>query len=144
MPIWTNLLSATFSCDICGIQGNLFHNMYGHICFADILLSKHFHVHNFLIVINLINQFAIIYNYILILFDKMKMNLPILFNNWVNRRKRIFFCQLSRILVYGVEYYRKYIFLCTIYTVLIRLIVANLYSWWHQLLGKSLRSPVPK
>ena len=70
----------------------LFHNMYSHICFADILLRKHFPVCNFLIVINLINQFTIIYNHILVLFDKMKITLSILFNNWVNRRKRIFFC----------------------------------------------------
>ena len=70
--ISTIFLSATFSSDNFGIYGNLFHNMYSHICFADILLDKDFPVCNFLSVINLLNQFAIIYNYILILFDKMK------------------------------------------------------------------------
>ena len=64
--------------------------MYSHICFADILLGQDSPVCNFLSVINLINQFTIIYNYILILFDKMKITLSILFNNWVNSRKRFF------------------------------------------------------
>ena len=133
VQIWTIFLSSTFSSDISGIQGNLFHNKYSHICFADILLVKHFPVCNFLILTNLINQFAIIYNYILILFNQTKINLSIFFNNWVNRRKRNFFCQQSRVVVYGVEYCRKYIFICTIYTVLIRLIVAFLYelTWAH-------------
>ena len=69
---------------------NLFHNKYSHICFANMFLVKHFPASNFLIVINLINQFTIIYNYFLILLDQTKKTLSILLDNWVNRKKRNF------------------------------------------------------
>ena len=59
--IWTIFLSVTFSSDIYGIEGNLFHNMSSHICFADILLGQDSPICNFLSVINLINQFTIIF-----------------------------------------------------------------------------------
>ena len=77
VQIWTIFLSATFSSGIFGIFGNLFCNRYSHICFADNLFVKHFHVFNFLILTNLINQFIIIYNYILILFNQTEIT----FNN---------------------------------------------------------------
>ena len=72
VQIWIMFLHATFSSDIVGIWGNQFHNKYSHICFANIFLVKHFLVSNFLIVINLINQSSIIYNYFLILLDQTK------------------------------------------------------------------------
>ena len=102
---------------------------------------KHFPVSNFLIVINLINQFTIIYNYFLILLDQTKTTLSIFFDNWVNRRKRNFFCQKGSALVYGAEYCIKYVFICAIYTanrtscgISLGL---NLGLWWQQLLGKA-------
>ena len=102
---------------------------------------KHFPVSNFLIVINLVNQFTIIYNYFLILLDQTKTTLSIFLDNCVSRRKRIFFCQKSNAPVYGAEYCIKYVFICTIYTanmtycgISLRL---NLSLWWQQLLGKA-------
>ena len=50
VQISTIYLHAKFSSDIFGIWGNLFHNKYSDICFANILLVKHFSVSNFLIV----------------------------------------------------------------------------------------------
>ena len=74
---------------------------------------KHFPVSNFLIV----NQFTIIYNYFLIVFDQTKTTLSIFFNNWVTRRKRNIFCKKSSVLVYGVEYCIKiYLYLYNLYS----------------------------
>ena len=119
---------------------NLFHNKYSHICFANMFLVKHFPASNFLIVINLINQFTIIYNYFLILLDQTKTTLSIFFDNWVNRRKRNFFCQKGSALVYGAEYCIKYVLICAIYTANMTYcgisLWLNLGLWWQQLLGK--------
>ena len=102
---------------------------------------KPFPVSNFLIVINLINQFTIIYNSFLILLNQTKTTLSIFFDNWVNSRKRIFFCQKSSALVYGAEYCTKYVFICAIYTVNMTCcgisLQFNLGLWWQQLLGKA-------
>ena len=81
-----------------------------------------------------------IYNDFLILLNQTKTTLSIFFNNWVNRRKRNFFCQKGSALVYGAEYCIKYVLICAIYTanmtycgISLRL---NLGLWWQQLLGK--------
>ena len=103
-------------------------------------MVKHFPVSTFLIAVNLINQLTIIYNYFLILLDQMKTTLSIFCGNWVNRRKRIFFCQKSSALVYGAEYSIKCIFICAIYTANMIYcgisLQLNLSLWWQQLLGK--------
>ena len=87
VQIWTIFLSTTFSSDIFGIKGNLFHNKYSHICFADISLIKHFLVFNFLILTNLTNQFTIIYNYFLILFSQTKITLFCGKTGWVGENE---------------------------------------------------------
>ena len=101
---------------------------------------KHFPVSNFLIVINLVNQFTIIYKYFLILLDQTTTTFSIFFDSWVNRRKRNFFCQKSSALVYGVEYCIKYVLICAIYTANMTYcgisLRPNLGLWWQQLLRK--------
>ena len=92
---------------------------------------KHFPVSNFLI----LNQFTIIYNYFLIVFDQTKTTLSIFFNNWVTRRKRNIFCKKSSVLVYGVEYCIK------IYLYLYNLHCTNMTYCG---IGKRLWSLVPK
>ena len=82
-----------------------------------------------------------IYNDFLILLNQTKTNLSIFFNNWVNRRKRNFFCQKGSALVYGVEYCIKYVLICAIYTANMTYcgisLQLNLGLWWQQLLGKA-------